>query len=118
VSLLTWHFFSLLICEAILKEVTQSGAEEDEIICKCMQISESLIRSVISRGNLNTIEQVTEACTAGGGCHSCHILIQLFINEHQGKIPDKDQLVSAHGDKVQKKGVLSIFFSKFKSSKD
>jgi len=54
-----------------------------EIICKCLQVTEETIRSAIATGNLKTVEQVTRACKAGGGCHSCHILIQLFIDQHQ-----------------------------------
>ena len=100
-----------------MNQEVRSNVEEDEVICKCMQIRESVIRKAISRNNLETIEQVTEICTAGGGCHSCHILIQLFLDEHHGKVPSKHQLVSVHGDKVEKKGVLSTLFTRFKSSK-
>ena len=94
-----------------------SDLEEDEVICKCMQVNEGVIRLAIERGNLETIEQVTTACNAGGGCHSCHILIQLFIDEYHGKHIDKHQLVRMHAGKVEKKGILSTFFSKFKSRK-
>ena len=59
--------------------------ETDETICQCFQVNESTIRAVIKKDNLTEIEQVTEKCEAGGGCHSCHILLQLFIDEHQKK---------------------------------
>ena len=94
-----------------------SELEENEVICKCMQVNEGVIRLAIEQGPLDTIEQVTDACNAGGGCHSCHILIQLFIDEYHGKIIDKQQLVNEYGDKVGKKGILSTFFSKFKPRK-
>ena len=54
-----------------------------EIICKCFQVTEETIRNAIEAGNLSSVESVTRACEAGGGCHSCHILIQLFIDQHQ-----------------------------------
>ena len=59
--------------------------KEDEIICNCFQITESTIRSHISENDFNQVEDVTSACEAGGNCGSCHILIQLFIdqNKHQ-----------------------------------
>ena len=100
-----------------MDQMVRPGIDEDEVICKCMQVKETVIRTVISRGNFETIDQVTDACTAGGGCHSCHILIQLFLDEHHGKVPSKDQLLSIHSKKVKKKGILSTFFSKLKSSK-
>lgn len=89
--------------------------ENDEIICKCYQVSESTIRSCIEAKNLTTIEQVTKACEAGGGCHSCHILIDLFIDEHQGKTTPMETLVATHANKVKKRGILGRFFNKIKS---
>ena len=94
-----------------------SGLEGNEVICKCMQVNENDIRLAIEQGDLDTIEQVTDACNAGGGCHSCHILIQLFIDEYHGKTIDKQELVNEHAGKIEKKGILSTFFSKFKSRK-
>ena len=56
--------------------------QEDEIICNCFQVMESTIRSYISKNNVTRVEDVTSACEAGGNCGSCHILIQLFIDEN------------------------------------
>ncbi|MDA0690336.1 MAG: (2Fe-2S)-binding protein [Nitrospinae bacterium] len=92
-----------------------TAVENDEIICKCYQVSESTIRYCIESGNLTTIEQVTKACEAGGGCHSCHILIDLFIDEHQGKTTPMETLVATHAKKVKKRGILGRFFNKIKS---
>ena len=91
------------------------ATETDEIICQCYQVNESTIRNAIDKGDLKDIDAVTEACEAGGGCHSCHILIQLFIDQHQEKNSKVEDLVSDHGQKVKKKGMLSRFFKKFKS---
>tara|TARA_B100000686_G_C16637101_1_gene887939 strand:- start:343 stop:642 length:300 start_codon:yes stop_codon:yes gene_type:complete len=87
-------------------------AEEDEAICQCYQVNESTIRAAIAKDNLTEIEQVTDSCDAGGGCHSCHILLQLFIDEHHKKTTSKDNLVRDHGDKVKKPGILDRFFKK------
>ena len=59
--------------------------QEDEVICNCFQIKESTIRSLISKNDMSEVGEVTSACEAGGNCGSCHILIQLFIdqNKHQ-----------------------------------
>ena len=91
------------------------SAEKDEIICQCYQVNESSIRKTIATGNLKDIDSVTEACEAGGGCHSCHILIQLFIDQAQEKNTKLENFVNDHAQKVNKKGMLSRFFRKFKS---
>lgn len=89
--------------------------ENDEIICQCHQVKESTIRACIESNNLTTIEEVTQACSAGGGCHSCHILIDLFIDEHLKKSTPMETLVTTHFDEVKKRGILGRFFKKFKS---
>jgi NifU-like protein len=88
------------------------AVEIDEIICQCYQVNESTIRDAIAKDKLNDIDSVTEACKAGGGCHSCHILIQLFIEQYQKKTTVMEDLVHDHGQKVKKKGILSRFFNK------
>ncbi|GJL79253.1 MAG: hypothetical protein NPINA01_22420 [Nitrospinaceae bacterium] len=93
-----------------------TAVENDEIICKCYQVSEATIRSCIESRNLTTIEQVTKACDAGGGCHSCHILIDLFLDEHREKSTPMEDLVATHAKKVKKRGILSRFFSKIKNN--
>lgn len=90
--------------------------ETDEAICQCYQVNESTIRAAIEKDNLTEIDQITEKCEAGGGCHSCHILLQLFIDEHQQKITPMENLVHDHGQKVKKRGILSRFFQKVKST--
>ncbi len=92
------------------------SVEIDEVICQCYQVTESTIRKAIEKGDLREIDSVTEACEAGGGCHSCHILIQLFIDQHQEKTTAMEDLVHEHAMKVKKRGILSRFFDKFKSA--
>ena len=60
---------------------------DEDIICQCFQVSDKTIKTHIKNENLKEIEQVTEACGAGGGCQSCHMLIQLFIDQHHN--PEK-----------------------------
>ena len=89
-----------------------TAVETDEIICQCYQVKESTIRDAIAKEALRDIESVTASCEAGGGCHSCHILIQLFIDQYQKKETSMRELVHEHGQKVKKKGILSRFFNK------
>lgn len=85
--------------------------QKDEIICHCLQVTEGAIRECIEAGKLTTIEQVTSACKAGGGCQSCHMLIQLFIDESQGKVCS----VSQEHPKESPKGFFGRLFNRTRS---
>ena len=90
-----------------------SAVESDEVICQCYQVNESTIRNTIAKNDLKDIDSVTEACEAGGGCHSCHILIQLFIDQYLEKTTPMEALVQDHAQKIKKEGILSRFFKNF-----
>ena len=87
--------------------------EEDEIICNCFQITESTIRSHIAKNDATEVKDVTLACQAGGNCGSCHILIQLFIdqNNHKNKLEQTHEPEKAHL-KNNKKGFWKKLLSK------
>jgi bacterioferritin-associated ferredoxin len=85
-------------------------AQTEEVICQCYQVNETTIRAAIEKGNLTEIDQVTESCEAGGGCHSCHILLQLFIDEHQKSLTTIEN--HDHEQKFKKRGLLSRLFKK------
>ena len=68
-----------------MTNVPSTEIEEDEIICNCFQITESTIRSHIVKNDATEVKDVTLACEAGGNCGSCHILIQLFIDQNNYK---------------------------------
>ncbi len=79
--------------------------EEDEIICKCFHITESTIRSHIAKNNITQVKDITLACEAGGNCGSCHILIQLFIDQNkQIKILEQSSKQENLKSKNNKKG--------------
>jgi len=86
---------------------------DEEIICQCFQVSDKTIKAHIKNENLREIEQVTEACGAGGGCQSCHMLIQLFIDQHHnpGK-PPKPKNDGQEGG-VKKRGFFSKLFQRY-----
>ena len=86
--------------------------ETEDVICKCFQVNEATIRASIEKHNLTEIDQVTESCEAGGGCHTCHILLQLFIDEHQKSISPMESLMHEQEKKIKKPGILSRFFNK------
>ena len=53
---------------------------EKALICTCFSVSEETIEKVIAENRIETIEQVTAICNAGGGCGSCEFLIREMID--------------------------------------
>lgn len=82
-----------LACDALLAAIREySDAARDDwagdeaLICTCFFVSERTIeREIVTRG-LTTVAEVTRACNAGGGCGSCHQLIQEIL-ETQDDLP-------------------------------
>jgi len=85
---------------------------EAEIICQCFQVSDDTIKSCIQSGNLDSIEEITEACGAGGGCQSCHMLLQLFLDQHHKRLPSKKESSEKEGG-VKKRGFFSKLFARY-----
>jgi NifU-like protein len=54
-------------------------AGDEALICTCFFVSERTIEHEINSGGLTTVAEVTRACNAGGGCGSCHQLIQEIL---------------------------------------
>ena len=96
-----------------MTNVPSTEIEEDEIICNCFQVTESTIRSHIFKNDTTEVKDVTLACEAGGNCGSCHILIQLFIdqNSHKKKLAHTPQPEEANL-KNSKKGFWKNLLSK------
>ena len=55
---------------------------EKALICTCFSVSEEKIEKVIAENNLETVEEVGNACNAGTGCGSCQPLIQEIIDSN------------------------------------
>jgi NifU-like protein len=55
---------------------------DEALICTCFAVSEKTIEHAIRARSLQTIEQVTRACNAGGGCRSCHPLILDILDDY------------------------------------
>lgn len=55
---------------------------EKALICTCFGVTEETIEDQIAKRGLHTVEAVTTACNAGGGCGSCRMLIQEIIDSH------------------------------------
>jgi len=54
-------------------------AGDEALICTCFFVSERTIEGEIQSRGLTSVAEVTRACNAGGGCGSCHQLIQEIL---------------------------------------
>jgi NAD(P)H-nitrite reductase large subunit len=57
-------------------------AGDEVLICTCFGVAEKTIERVIQSASLRSVEQVTSACNAGGGCGSCHPLIEDILDDY------------------------------------
>ena len=58
---------------------------EGKIVCTCFGVTDKEIEKVIIENDLDSVEQVTNYCKAGGGCGSCRGEIQQIIDKIRGK---------------------------------
>jgi NifU-like protein len=75
-----------LACNALIDAIRafsdaarDDWAGDDALICTCFFVSERTIENEIRSHGLATVAEVTNACNAGGGCGSCHQLIQEIL---------------------------------------
>lgn len=64
---------------------------EGKIVCTCFGVTDKEIEKVILENDLDTVEQVTNYCKAGGGCGSCRGEIERIIEKIRGKKAGKDE---------------------------
>lgn len=62
-------------------------AGEKALICTCFGVSEEAIEKIIAENEIETVEDVTEISSAGGGCGSCQFLIQEMIDVYWRETP-------------------------------
>lgn len=55
---------------------------DEALICTCFGVSETTIEHVIESASLHTVDQVTAACNAGGGCGSCQPMIEDILDDY------------------------------------
>ncbi|HKQ52343.1 MAG TPA: iron-sulfur cluster assembly scaffold protein [Pyrinomonadaceae bacterium] len=60
----------------------EEWAGDEALICTCFCVSERTIERVVKARSLRTVEEVTRACHAGGGCRSCHPLIADLLDDY------------------------------------
>jgi NifU-like protein len=60
----------------------EEWAGDEALICTCFGVSEKAIEQAIQTRSLRTVQEVTRACHAGGGCQSCHPLILDILEDY------------------------------------
>ena len=57
--------------------------KKDKIICNCFDISQGKIEAAIDAG-AKTVDEITDATYAGGGCKRCKELLQEVLDKKLG----------------------------------
>jgi len=66
------------------------------IVCLCRGVNERTIQSAIQRG-AETVDDLTAACGAGGGCGACRNAIACLIEKHS----DSNVLLSSGASNLE-----------------
>lgn len=53
---------------------------DSPLVCTCFGVTEETITSLIEVNRLSEVADVTRICRAGGGCGSCTLLIQEYVD--------------------------------------
>ena len=57
----------------------------DRTVCYCFSVTERKIRDVIRANDLETVDQITHYCKAGGGCAGCLPDLEEILEDVKGK---------------------------------
>ncbi|AQT69594.1 NifU-like protein [Anaerohalosphaera lusitana] len=71
------------------KTKTTAPEKEGKVVCTCFGITDTEIRKVVEDNKLNSVEQVTNYCKAGGGCGRCKGDIEKILSEVRGDWIDR-----------------------------
>lgn len=59
----------------------QVTAVAERPLCRCLNVTERVIRETISEYEPRTVQGVSKICGAGDGCMSCHRHIRRLLKE-------------------------------------
>lgn len=62
------------------KNQTTPLTANDPLVCRCLQVRESEIKSVVEQDCVNSVEAISRRTDAGTGCGACRCKIQRVIN--------------------------------------
>lgn len=61
----------------------ERGLPGETPLCTCFQVPESVIERAVRLRRLTTVEEITAATKAGGGCHSCHPDLEAILARYK-----------------------------------
>jgi NifU-like protein len=61
----------------------------ERVVCKCFNVTESVILKAIKLNNLHTVEEVTNFTKAGGGCGSCKGELEKILKDYWAEAEHK-----------------------------
>ncbi|MCY4506727.1 MAG: (2Fe-2S)-binding protein [Acidobacteria bacterium] len=47
-------------------------ADQDRVICRCLQVTERQLRAAVEQSGVQTVRELIHATEAGTGCTACH----------------------------------------------
>lgn len=62
-----------------------SSETRPRILCRCIGVSSTCVVAAIRESNLRSVEEVTRATSAGGGCGTCHAEIEEVLADVYGE---------------------------------
>jgi len=80
---------------------TEQTEDSGHIVCKCFGITDTKIRHMVTEHDLQTVEQVTNFCKAGGACTQCRDQIEDIIHLVHGEQQSSQ-------NKTQKKPMTNV----------
>jgi NifU-like protein len=80
-------------------ESTPKTELHGRVVCTCFGVTEDEIERVVRENDLQTVDDVTHYCKAGGGCGGCHGEIKELIARVRGEEVEKP-IVESKGKKM------------------
>jgi NifU-like protein len=60
-------------------------ALEGDVVCHCFGVTDKAIEKILRENDIKTVEDLTNACKAGGGCGNCLPELEKMIDRHLKK---------------------------------
>ena len=62
-------------------------AEQDRIVCVCLQVTERQLREAVERSGVQTVRELIRATEAGTGCTACHQQLESCLTRRSSPPP-------------------------------
>ena len=66
-------------------------ARRNRVVCHCKAVSDRTVDAAIASG-ATTVPEITDRCTAGGGCGGCHRLLESLL---EATSPERESVAAS-----------------------